>query len=182
MRNAHIFARSDRKRGGAVSGHRDAADLLQHRRVRRTSARKTPSSWHVRPRVIPAVARQFVALGDDAANQSGKPLRHPAQREERRCHLRLSQTDPGSYWCCDRPAWKTVPIGAGDTVRERLRLKTVLYVHRHGIALGRHDLPGRLPAGASSARRRLARRRRSALPRLDPVRIILLPLGPTHRT
>ena len=83
-------ARVDRKAGRAVAGDGPAAGILQHLAGAGDVCGKGLRAKGEYPRVVPAVAGQFVPGIDDAPHQGAVARRHPAQREERRLDPRSS--------------------------------------------------------------------------------------------
>ncbi len=107
--------------------------------MRITSARNCAGVELVHARVVVAVARQFVAVGDDAPHQRRVPLGDPAEHEERAlARLRREQVEHAAGVELDARLGG-VPGVARDRPLERRDLEILLDVDRQRIARhGRH--------------------------------------------
>jgi hypothetical protein len=90
-----------------------------------------------------AVAGEFVAGGDDAADEGGMALGDPAEGEEGGGDAGLGELFEDAVGVGFHPAGEAVPGIARDGAGEGLDLEVVLHVDGHGIDDRGHDRPPR---------------------------------------
>ena len=83
------------------------------------------------------VRGNLVTGGGDGAEESGKPLRHPAEHEERAPHGMLIEDRQQPLGIAHDPALARLPGAPRHDAVERAHLEVVLDVDGHGV----HDRP-----------------------------------------
>src|ERR1700761_3792700 len=100
--------------------------------------------------MVPAMARQFMSVRNDAPDQRREPLRYPAKDKERRLPIRHFELIENAISVVIDPRGKGIPIRPVNTVGKRLDLEIVLHVDGHRVANRSHY--GRPAAALVSSR------------------------------
>src|SRR5437870_4692404 len=80
-----------------------------------------------------AMRGDFVPAGDDAAEQSGVPLRDPAKHEERGMDAGCLEQRQQAVDIALYPACHLVPMLAGEAGGERFDLEIILDINGHRV-------------------------------------------------